>query len=82
MTIKQPPAITLMCAGLPWWSFGSRRARIACGGSPHTLCTKPANIMEARDVKACKYHECKRRQSLQIIIMKARGVKACKYQAG
>ena len=22
------------CAGLPWWSFGSRRARIACRGSP------------------------------------------------
>ena len=22
------------CAGLPWWSFGSRRARIVCGGSP------------------------------------------------
>jgi hypothetical protein len=21
------------CAGLPWWSFGSRRARIVCGGS-------------------------------------------------
>jgi hypothetical protein len=29
------------CAGLPWWSFGSRRARIAGGGSRHTLCTKP-----------------------------------------
>jgi hypothetical protein len=25
------------CAGLPWWSFGSRRARIACEGSPHTF---------------------------------------------
>ena len=22
------------CAGLPWWSFGSRRARIVCRGSP------------------------------------------------
>ena len=22
------------CAGLPWWSFGSRRARIGCRGSP------------------------------------------------
>jgi hypothetical protein len=25
------------CAGLPWWSFGSRRGRIVCGGSPHTF---------------------------------------------
>jgi hypothetical protein len=34
------------CAGrsVPWWSFGSRRARIACGGSPHTFCTKPAEV--------------------------------------
>jgi hypothetical protein len=32
------------CAGLPWWSFGSRRARIVCGGSPHTFCTKPAEV--------------------------------------
>ena len=30
------------CAGLPWWLFGSRRARIVCRGSPHTFCTKPA----------------------------------------
>jgi hypothetical protein len=30
------------CAGLPWWSVGSRRARVVCGGSPHTFCTKPA----------------------------------------
>ena len=22
------------CAGLPWWSFGSRRARIVCRVSP------------------------------------------------
>jgi hypothetical protein len=35
------------CAGLPWWSFGSRRARIGCRGSPHTFCTKPA-VFRAR----------------------------------
>jgi hypothetical protein len=35
------------CAGLPWWSFGSRRARIVCRGSPHTFCTKPA-VFRAR----------------------------------
>jgi hypothetical protein len=28
------------CAGLPWWSFGSNRARIACEGLPHTFCNK------------------------------------------
>jgi hypothetical protein len=28
------------CAGLPWWSFGSRRARIVCRGSPRTFCTR------------------------------------------
>ena len=28
------------CAGLPWWSFGSRCARVVCRGSPHTFCTK------------------------------------------
>jgi hypothetical protein len=44
----------------------------------HTLCakpanimkateaSKPANIMKARGVKACKYHESKRRRSLHI----------------
>ena len=24
------------CGGQPWWLFGSRRARIVCGGSPYT----------------------------------------------
>jgi hypothetical protein len=28
------------CTGLPWWSFGLRRARIVCRGSTHTFCTK------------------------------------------
>ena len=28
------------CAGLPWWSFGSRRARVVCRESPHTFCTE------------------------------------------
>jgi hypothetical protein len=32
------------CAGLPWWSFGSRCARIACRGSPHTFCTEPTEV--------------------------------------
>jgi hypothetical protein len=35
------------CAERPWWPFGSRRARIACGGSPHRFCTKPA-VVRAR----------------------------------
>ena len=35
------------CAGLPWWLFGSRRARIVCKGSPHTFCTNPA-VFRAR----------------------------------
>jgi hypothetical protein len=31
-------------AGLSSWSFGSRRARIVCGGAPHTFCTAPAEV--------------------------------------
>ena len=37
------------CAGLPWWSFGSRRARIVCKGSPirfvPSVCYKISNIV-------------------------------------
>jgi hypothetical protein len=31
-------------AGLPWWSFGSRRARIACRGSPIRCPAYPSNF--------------------------------------
>jgi hypothetical protein len=41
------------CAGLPWWSFGSRRARIVCRGSPHTFCTKPV-VFRARSCQVDK----------------------------
>ncbi len=45
------------CAGLPWWSFGSRRARIVCRGSPHTFCTKPA-VFRARSWQVDKNAGC------------------------
>jgi hypothetical protein len=35
------------CAGLPWWSFGSRRARIVCRGRPCVL------------YQACCYRFCR-----------------------
>jgi hypothetical protein len=31
-------------ARLPWWSFGSRCARIASGGSPCTFYAKPPRL--------------------------------------
>jgi hypothetical protein len=34
------------CAGLPWWSFGSRRARIVCRVSPIRFVPSLSMVLE------------------------------------